>query len=152
VSVPTPAEWPPPRLRLDVNGDWFDGDVQITHPGLLANLRANLRRDQGGYFLQTRARVPVEVADVPFVVERVEPSGPWLRGILNDGSEAEIDPATLRLGPGEVPYCPVKGGRFEARLSRAATFQLLRLAEYDEPTGRGILRLGGREYPLRRAG
>jgi len=37
-------------------------------------------------------------------------------------------------------------------LSRAATFQLLRLAEYDEQSGRGILRLGGREYPLRRAG
>src|SRR5205807_1954925 len=48
VSAPTPAEWPPPRLRLDVNGDWFDGDEQITHPGLLANLRANLRREQSG--------------------------------------------------------------------------------------------------------
>ncbi len=152
MSKPAPAEWALPRLRIDVNGDWFDGDAQITHPGILANLRANLRRDLDGHFIQTRVRIPVEVADVPFVVERVEPTGPVLRGILNDGSEAEIDPETLRVGRGDVPYCPVKGGEFEARLSRAATFQLLRLAEYDEQSGRGILRLGGREYPLRRTG
>jgi len=28
---------------------------------------------------------------------------------------------------------------------------MLALAEYDETTGRGALRLGGREYPLRRS-
>ena len=146
------SEWTLPRLRVDVDGDWFDGDAQITHPGILANLRANLQRDREGYFIATRVRIPVEVADVPFVVERVEPAGRVLRGTLNDGGEMEIDPATLRVGPADVPYCPAKGGRFEARLSRAATFQLLRLADYDEQTGRGILRVGGREYPLRRAG
>ncbi len=123
----------------------------MTHPGILANLRANLRRDRDGYFIQTRVRIPVAVADVPFVIERVEPSGDALRGVLNDGSETEIDPATLRVGPGDVPYCPVQDGRFEARLRRAAAFQLLRLADYDEQTGCGILRLGDREYPLRRA-
>jgi hypothetical protein len=35
-------------------------------------------------------------------------------------------------------------------LSRAAAFQLLALADYDEATGRGTLRLGGREYLLQR--
>jgi hypothetical protein len=39
----------------------------------------------------------------------------------------------------------VKDQRFEARLSRAAAFQLLALAEPD-----GVLRLAGHEYPLRR--
>jgi hypothetical protein len=45
----------------------------------------------------------------------------------------------------------VKGGAFEARLSRAATYQLLALAEYDEGSGRGTLRLGGRDFVLARA-
>ena len=40
-----PSEWRLPKLRIDVDGDWFDDDVQITHPGILANLRGNLRRD-----------------------------------------------------------------------------------------------------------
>jgi uncharacterized protein len=150
-DAPQPAEWRLPRLRIDVDGDWFDDDVAITHAGILANLRSILRRDAQGYFIQTRVRIPVEVADVPFVVTRIERRGESLHAVLGDGTEADVDPATLRVGPDDVPYCAVKGGAFEARLSRAAAFQLLALADYDESTGRGALRLGGREYPLRRS-
>ncbi len=142
----------PPRLRIDVDGDWFDGDGPITHPGILANLRSNLRRDAGGYFVQTRVRIPVEVADAPWTVTRVEAAGDALHAILNDGSPAVIDPATLRLGPDDVPRCTVKDGAFEARFSRAAAFQLLALARYDEATGEGVLTLGSRTVVLRRAG
>jgi hypothetical protein len=146
-----PADWTLPDLRVDVEGEWFDGDVQVTHPGILANLRASLRKDPHGYFIQTRVRIPVRVDDVPWVVTRLERRGDRLHALVNDGSEEIVDPGTLRLGPGEVPYCAVKGDAFEARLSRAATFQLWALADYDEASGRGALRLGGREYPLARA-
>jgi hypothetical protein len=131
-----PAEWTLPNLRVDVDGEWFDGDVQITHPGILANLRGNLRKDADGYFIQTRVRIPVRVDDVPWVVTRLERRGDRLHAILNDGSDEVVDPASVRLGAGEVPYCAVKGGAFEARLSRAATFQLWELADYDEVSGR----------------
>ena len=146
-----PAEWRLPRLRVDVDGDWFDDDVAITHAGILTNLRSTLRRDAQGYFIQTRVRIPVEVEDVPFVVTRIERRGEMLHGFLGDGTEADVDPASLRVSADDVPYCAVKGGAFEARLSRAAAFQLLALADYDEATGRGALRLGGRDYPLRRS-
>jgi len=148
----TPSRWTLPKLRVDRNGDWFDGDVEITHPGILANLRATLKRDADGYFIPTRVRVPVEVEDVPVVMVRVERRGETLHGILNDGTEVAIDPATLRLGADDVPYCAVPEGAFEARLGRAAAFQLLQLAEYDERSGRGTLRLAGHDYALRRAG
>jgi len=150
MSTP-PAEWKLPDLRVDVDGEWFDEGVQVTHPGILANLRGNLRRDGEGYFIQTRVRIAVRVDDVPWVVTRLERRGERLHGVLNDGSEETIDPSTFRLGDGDVPYCRVKNGAFEARLSRAATFQLWALADYDEASGRGALRLGGREYPLARA-
>lgn len=143
-----PAEWTLPRLRIDRDGDWYDDDVQITHAGVLANLRENLRRDAAGYFIQTRVRIPVDVDDVPWVITRLEPSGPALRVQVNDGSAEVIDPASIRLGPGHAPYCAVKGGVFEARFDRAAAFQLLTLADYDEATERGTLRVGGREYLL----
>jgi uncharacterized protein len=144
----SPSEWTLPALRIDIDGDWHDGDVQITHPGVLANLRGNLRRDGDGYFIQTRVRIPVTVADTPFVITRIERRGETLHAWLNDGSEQDVDPATLRVGPGDVPYGAVKGGAFEARLSRAAAYQLLTLADYDERSGRGALRLGSREYAL----
>src|SRR5713101_3995838 len=145
-APPTANQWALPKLRIDVNGDWYDDDVEVTHPGILANLRSSLRRDAQGYFIQTRVRIPVTAADMPWVVTRVEQQGDRLHAILNDGTETVIDPVTLRFGVADVPYCSVKDGAFEARLSRAATYQLLALGEYDERTGRGALRLGGREY------
>lgn len=150
-DVTPPAEWKLPRLRIDVDGDWFDDGVAITHAGILANLRSILKHDAQGYFIQTRVRIPVEVEDVPFVVSRIERRGEILHAFLSDGTDADVDPETLRVGPDHVPYCAVKNGAFEARLSRAAAFQLLAMADYDEATGRGVLRLGGREYPLRRS-
>ena len=146
-----PSSWRLPRLRIDVDGDWFDDDVAITHAGILANLRSLLERDAEGYFIQTRVRIPVEVEDVPFVVTRIERRDETLHAFLGDGTETDVDPMSLRVGPDDVPYCAVKDGVFEARLSRAAAFQLLALADYDEGTGRGALRLGGCEYPLRRS-
>jgi hypothetical protein len=146
-----PADWKLPDLRIDVDGEWLDDDVQITHAGIVANLRSNLRKDAQGYFIQTRVRIPVRVDDVPWLVARLERRGDRLHAFLNDGTEETVDPATFRVGAGDVPYCAVKGGAFEARLSRAATFQLWALAEFDESSGRAALRLGGREYPLARA-
>ena len=60
-----PAEWKLPDLRIDVDGEWFDDGVQVTHPGILGSLRGNLRKDAQGYFIQTRVRIPVRVDDVP---------------------------------------------------------------------------------------
>lgn len=143
-----PAEWALPALRVDVDGEWWDDDVQITHPGVVANLRGNLQRDGGGYFIQTRVRIPVEVEDAPWVITRLERRDGALRARINDGSEEVIDAATIRIGPGDIPYAAVKGGAFAARFARAAAHQLLALAEYDEATERGTLRVGGREYAL----
>ena len=145
---PVNPDWRLPKLRVDVDGAWYDDDVEITHHGVLANLRANLRRDGQGYFIQTRVRIPVTVADVPWVVTRIERRDDRLHAILNDGTETAIDPATLRIGRGDVPYCAVKDGAFEARLSCAATFQLLGHGEYDELTEQSTLRLGARRYEL----
>jgi len=145
-----PSEWTLPDLRIDAEGDWYDSGVQVTHPGILANLRGNLRKDAQGYFIQTRVRIAVRVDDAPFVITRLERRGDALHAVLNDGSEEGIDPATLRLAGNGVPYATVKGGAFDARLSRAATFQLWRLVEPDASPRGARLRLGGREYDLGR--
>ncbi len=146
-----PSEWTLPDLRIDADGIWYDGGVEITHAGILANLRGSLRRDADGYFIQTRVRIPVRVDDVPFLVMRVERQAEALRVWLNDGEEETVDPATLRIDGRDMPYCGVKGGAFEARFTRAAAFQLLALADYDEATGRGAVRVAGRNYPVSRA-
>ena len=51
LTPPIPSDWKLPDLRIDRDGDWYDEGVQVTHPGILVNLRGNLRRDGDGYFI-----------------------------------------------------------------------------------------------------
>ena len=151
MSTSDPSKWTLPRLTVNREGEWLHEGQEITHPGILANLMRNLRRDAAGYFIQAGpVRVPVEVADVPFVVVRVEAAGPTLDLTLNDGTQETLDPSTLRLTAAGIPYCRIKDGQFEARLSRAAAYQLGQLIDYDEATGAAVLKLGGTIHLVRR--
>src|SRR3972149_5248851 len=127
------------------------GGPHLLGPGLRGG--GGLRVDAGGHYLQVGpTRVPVAVEDAPFVVVRVEPEAGGVVATLGDLSREPLDVETLRLGESAVPYCRVKGGRFAARLSRAATYQLLRMMEPDEATGQATLVLGGRRLVLPSAG
>jgi hypothetical protein len=148
-ATPDPSTWTLPRLRIDRDGVWFHDDAEVTHQGIVANLRENLRVDEQGHYLQIGpARVPVEVEDAPFVVERVEREGDGLVATLNDLSREPVALDTLRVDGRGIPRCRVKNGRFDARLSRAATYQLLQHAEPDPGAGRSVLVLGGRRHSV----
>jgi len=116
--TPDPSTWALPKLRIDRDGVWFHDDAEVTHPGIVANLRDNLRVDERGHYLQIGpARVPVEVEDAPFVVERVEVVGSGLAATLNDLSREPVALDTLRVDERGIPRCRVKGGRFDGRLT-----------------------------------
>jgi hypothetical protein len=146
--TPDPSTWTLPRLRIDREGVWFHDDAEVTHAGIVANLRENLQVDERGHYLQIGpARVPVEVEDAPFVVERVEAQGEQLVATLNDLSREPVALDTLRVDERGIPRCRVKDGRFDARLGRAATYQLL-LHVVTDPGAEPALVLGGRRYPV----
>jgi len=88
--------------------------------------------------------VPVDVEDTPFIVERVEVGGDGLTATLNDLSRESLALDSLRVDERGIPRGRVKGGRFAARLSRAATYQMLQLVQPGE--GGPALVLGGRRY------
>ena len=147
--TPDPSTWTLPKLRIDRDGTWFHDDAEVTHPGIIANLRDNLRVDERGHYLQIGpARVPVEVEDAPYVVERVEALGDGLTATLNDLTREPVALDTLRVDERGIPRCRVKEGRFDARLSRAATSQLLQHVQPDEGTSRSSLVLGGRRHAV----
>jgi len=149
MSTSDPSTWTLPRLRVDKEGAWYHEDEEVTHPGILSSLRAALERDAEGYCIRIGpVRVPVQVEDAPYAVLRFEPEGEGFAVTLNDLTRETLDAGTLRMGEGEVPYCRVKGGAFEARFSRAAAYQLLERLEPDAETGRGALRVGDRRYAL----
>ena len=149
MSADYPSTWKLPRLRIDRDGGWLHEGEEVSHEGVLASLREGLQVDAGGHFLQIGpVRVPVEVEDAPFAVVRFEPDGNCFALWLNDGSREALDPASLRLREGDVPYCRVKAGRFEARFSRAAAWQLLQHVEALPEGGPPALVVGGVRYAL----
>ena len=121
----------------------------MSHEGILSSLREGLQVDPAGHFLQIGSvRVPVEVEDAPFVIVRFEADGDGWVLWLSDRTREALDPASLVLRDGDVPYCRVKGGRFEARFSRAAAWQLLQRVDTEPGGGPPTLTAGGRPYPL----
>jgi len=148
-ATPDPSKWTLPRLRIDRDGAWFHDDAEITHEGILANLRDGLQVDAQGHFMHVGpVRIPVEVEDTPFIVERVEVEGAGLTATLNDLSREPVALDTLRVDERGIPRCRVKDGRFAARLSRAATYQLLQHVAGDEAGARAALVLGGQRYQV----
>ena len=147
---PEPSTWTLPRLRIDREGAWFHDGAEVTHAGILANLRDNLQVDDRGHYLQIGpARVPVEVEDAPFLIVRVEREGDGLVVTRNDLGREPLAVETLTVDERGIPRCRVKDGRFTARLDRAATYQLLQHVEPGEPPGPAALVLGGRRWPVR---
>jgi hypothetical protein len=156
---PSPEPGAPPDVslagvfRIDREGAWRHEEVEVTHPGVLRNLYANLRVDSTGHYLQAGPlRVPVQVDDAPFVVVRAQTDDPRAIDIhLSDGTRETLDPATLSLDERGIPHCRVKGGQFGARLSVAAWLQLAEKLE-TEPTSRNVvLTLGDKRIILRQA-
>jgi len=143
-------------FRIDRDGVWLHEGREVTHPGVLANLFANLARDEAGHFLQVGPRrIPVQVDETPFVVvslevpeiqtDSIEP----VTLVLSDGSRERLDPRSLWIGPGNVPYCRVKGGTFEARLSLPAWLALAERLEEDE-VGEPVLVAGRKRVRIPR--
>lgn len=154
MSTPGPT-LPPGTFRIDREGAWRHEGQEVTHPGVVENLYANLRADGGGHYLQVGpARIPVDVDDAPFVVTRVEVvsgrdvGAPTLRIHLTDGSDEGLDPAAIWLGAAGAPYCRIKSGRFVARFSVAAWLQLAGHLEEEPGTGRPVLVVGGHRVVL----
>ena len=144
-----PSTWTLPRLRIARDGTWLHDGEEVTHPGILATLWENLRVDAAGHHIEIGpVRVPVEVEDAPFVVVRVAHDDGAFTLTLGDLTREPLSPESLRFGPDGVPYCRVKGDRFRARLSRAATYQLLQHVEHDADGKSAALVVGGTRYPL----
>jgi hypothetical protein len=147
-AAPDPSAWTLPRLAITRDGAWLHEGVEVTHPGIVASLWSGLRVDAGGHHLAVgRHRIPVEVEDAPFVVVRLEREGGRLIVTLVDGTREGLDPRALELR-GDVPYARVREGRFTARFSRAAAWQLWQLVEYDEARDTATLTLAGQAHPI----
>lgn len=144
-------------IAVDPEGDWTYQGNPIIREDIIEFFLDNLQLTPEGKYLIVwkQQRCLLEAADTPFVVARVDRRQTddhrdeiLLR--LKHASAAEpLDPASLRVGEANVLYCRVRGGRFPARFSRPAYYQLADWISEDPQTGGFCLELNGRRTPIR---
>ncbi|MHC5040134.1 MAG: hypothetical protein ACYTHM_22735 [Planctomycetota bacterium] len=102
-------------IRIDGQGAWFAGPLQIVHPAVL---------DQ----------------DTPFFITGVRPEGEGRYTVtIYDGTREELDPSTLHRDARGFK-ARIKGGLFPARLTRTGYIDLAHLL-VEGPKGRLTLPL-----------
>ncbi len=142
------------RIRFGKDGRWYCDGEPIANAAIcrLYARTMTVGPDGRARLELGEDRAEVEIEDTPWVVTRVEGDPrDGFAAILNDGSREPLDLDTLRLGPGDVPYCRMKGGRVEVRLLRKAWNELMRHAE---PTAGGgcVLAAGTHRIALHSGG
>ena len=134
------------RITFGKDGRWYcDGEPIRNRAICRLYAKAMTIGDDGVARLQVgEDKAQVGIEDTPWVVVQVEGDpGRGFHVLLNDETLESLDPDSLRVGAGNVLYCSVKQGRYEARFLRQAYYELMRHAE-PGPDDRPCLRVGGR--------
>lgn len=149
---------PPCLIYVDEEGDWYHKGAPIVRKDILEIFYSNLELTPGGLYVirLKNEECYIEVADTPFVVQQVNvsPSSPdsdktFLITLKNTGEIERLDLSTLWVGKDNVLYCLVKDGRFPARFSRPAYYQLAKYIEEDTDEERYFIRCNGDKHYIR---
>lgn len=140
------------RIYIDKEGNWFQDGIQIVHKWtyLYNNNLLDIDKDGRFYIDEGRGRVYAEVEDTPFVVKIIDIDDDNITLILNDESTEILASDTLYLNSENIPYAKVKSGRFDARFSRAAYYELMKVLEFSDD--RYYLLIGSEKLDIRQIG
>ncbi len=158
--------WNPPGcgdigMEIRADGSWWHEGTRITRERLVKLFSRILRKDEDGvtYLVTPYEKVIVHVEDAPFLAIRVDRSGATGPGQsltfrtnldydTTAGPDAPIRIETDAVTGEPAPYVRVRG-RLEAKITRAAFYDLVELAV---PAPDGTARLGvwsqGAFFPL----
>ena len=146
-----------PELMIDKEGTWLYNGQPIVNRAIYLFFNQNLEHSPaGGYQVRVGEEVsPVAVEDTPFVVtDVVLVSGPeqkesFFNIQLNDETEEPLDLESLSVGKDNVLYGRVRSGRFPARFSRPAYYQMAEWIQEDPVTGEFFLEINDERCPVR---
>lgn len=152
-----PSEGTPARsIRVDENGDWYYRGHLIFRPEILEVFYSKLDRAPSGEFFlaDSNGPWPIDAEDTPFVISMVdferEESGQEsiIIRFKNVEKREVLDPGTLAIGVGNVLYCRVSGGRYPARFSRPAYYQLAQFITGDDSGQTFHIELNGEKHRI----
>jgi uncharacterized protein len=143
-------------IRIDQDGLWFYKGMEMSRRDIVRLFYRHLRRDEPGRYAIVigKQRYPVDVEDTAYVVWAVywidsnEAMEECIQLLLSDDSIEPLNPDTLRIGKGGIPYCVVKNGGFEARFSRSSYYRLAERIQYDARRGSYFISLKKQCYHI----
>jgi uncharacterized protein len=142
------------KLVIDREGRWYQNGAEIIHQAIYLTFCNALEKTADGEYRVTLGRETcrVEVEDAPFVVQRVDEGDDGkLYLLLNDRTSEPFEPEKFRIGDSDVPYTDIKDGRFHARFSRPAYYQLAEHIVFDD-SGKAFFSLDGMNVPVIKKG
>lgn len=148
---------PPCHIRVDREGVWYHKGAEMFRREIVELFYEHLRFDEeiGKYVIEMENdRCFIEVDDTPYVVRAVNRNGSREKGnetievVLNTKECEPLNLSHLRQGKENVFHCTVKEGRFPARFSRPAYYQIAEWIEFDEEKDAYFIRLNGRTFYL----
>lgn len=144
-------------IHVDEEGEWYHRGAKIVRDDIIRLFLEHLAlRPDGSWWIEWRGTpCPIEAADTPFVVTRVDrdegadtDDPVVLLSLKYHSGQVLLDPRSLVVGPDNILYCRVFEGRFPARFSRPAYYQLADWIVEDEESARFFLQLGSRRYGI----
>ncbi len=141
-----------PRIFIDKEGNWFQDGTPILHRWTYLYNNKLLQKvqkdDQVQYFIdEGRGKIYIEVEDTPFVIKNIELRNSSLFLILNDETDEKLQFDTIYLNADNIPYVKVKNGRFDARFSRPAYYEIMKLLNHEQ--GKYYLNIGSEKILIK---
>ena len=135
-------------IRLDPEGNWYQGDFPILHERTCQFFYKHIARDaEGKYYLEGEEKpVYIKVEDVPYWVTKVERTIAGYLVTLTDESIELLDLNSLWIGKRNVLYCLVKWGRFPAKFMRGPYYEITR--DLKQRGKKYFLMFRGKQYPI----
>lgn len=113
-------------IRLDPEGDWFQGEYPVLHDRTVQFLHKNIAVDEEGNYYLTGEDKPVyfKVEDVPYWVRKIEKTIAGYLITLTDDSIELLNFSNLWIGKKKALYCLVKGGTLPAKFMRGPYYEI----------------------------
>ncbi len=135
----------PDALRLDPEGNWFQGEYPILHERTIKYLQKHIVvRENGDFYFEGEDKpILIIVEDAPFWVVKIEKTIAGFLITLTDESIELMDPESLWVGKEGTLYCRVKGD-LVARFQRQSYYEITRF--FEQKGGRFYLNIGKKSY------
>ncbi|MBN2569630.1 MAG: DUF1285 domain-containing protein [Deltaproteobacteria bacterium] len=124
-------------IRIDKNGIWFYKGNEMLRTDIVNLFYDHLSIDESGRYVIELGndRCTIDVEDTPYIVKAVYKKDANIEIVLNDSKRELLDPKSLHVGRDNIMYCSVRDGKFKARFSRAAYYQISGFIKYESDKG-----------------